>query len=123
MQPNAQMSLRFGGSPLGLLRTHVSRGPEKIRPAPVTGADVRMIERRQHLPLALKAGEAIGIGGGRRRQELERDVPAETRILHDPPRWGEEARLQRKRPTRVVGLQPFEVRLRRTHMRGARLNG
>ena len=46
----------------------------------VDGADVRMIERRQQLRLALEARHALGIIGQRRGQQLQRDVAAERGI-------------------------------------------
>ena len=42
--------------------------------------DVRMVERRQHLRLALKARDAIGIGGKEIRKNLDGDVAAQPRI-------------------------------------------
>ena len=48
------------------------------RPSPSSNAmkvgDVLMVQRRQHLRLAPKAGEAIGIGGDRGQEHLERDL-------------------------------------------------
>jgi hypothetical protein len=42
--------------------------------------DVRMIERRQRLRLALEAGEPLGILRERIRQDLERDLPAKAGV-------------------------------------------
>ena len=39
-----------------------------------------MIERGEHLRLALEAREAIGIGGERLGQDLDRDVAPELRV-------------------------------------------
>src|SRR5688500_5960657 len=47
----------------------------------VNGADVRMIERRRSARLPLKALQKILIGGHRRRQKLQRDVPPEVRVF------------------------------------------
>ena len=47
---------------------------------PVDAADVRMVQRREHLRFALEAREAIGIGGEGVRQDLDRDVAIELRV-------------------------------------------
>src|SRR5450759_2759487 len=47
---------------------------------PVDVADVRMVERRQHLRFTAQARESIGIGGERVRQNLQRDVAIELGI-------------------------------------------
>ncbi len=47
---------------------------------PVDGADVRVIERRQQLRLALETRHALGIIGQRRGQQLQRDVAAQRGI-------------------------------------------
>ena len=46
----------------------------------VDRADTGMAERRQHARLAVKACDALGIGGEAGRQELERDVAIEAQI-------------------------------------------
>ena len=47
---------------------------------PVDGADVRMIERGEHLRFALKPREPLGIGRERVGQDLQRDVATELRV-------------------------------------------
>ena len=47
---------------------------------PVDLRDVRMIERREHLRLALESRDAIGIGGEEFGQNLDRDVAVQPRI-------------------------------------------
>jgi hypothetical protein len=47
----------------------------------VDGGDIRMIKRRQEFRLAAQAVEQIGIGRQMRRQDLERDVTTEFRIV------------------------------------------
>jgi hypothetical protein len=47
---------------------------------PVDRADVRMVERREELRLALEALQAVGIGGPYGRQDLDRDVTAQRRV-------------------------------------------
>ena len=47
---------------------------------PVDGADVGMVERREHPRLALEARQAVGIRGEDSRQDFERDVSPELRI-------------------------------------------
>ena len=42
--------------------------------------DVRVVERGEHLRLALEAGEPLGVRGEGLGQELERDVAAELRV-------------------------------------------
>ena len=42
--------------------------------------DVRVVERREDLRFALEAREAIGIGGERVGQDLERDVAIQLRV-------------------------------------------
>ena len=42
--------------------------------------DVRVIQRGERLRLAREAGEAIGIGSERLRQDLDRDVAIEPRV-------------------------------------------
>jgi len=44
---------------------------------PVNAADVRVIQRSEHLGLMLEAGEAIGIGGEIGGQDLDGDLPVE----------------------------------------------
>ncbi len=46
--------------------------------------DVRVVETRQHLRLALESREAVGILGDIRRQHLERDLAAELLVLGAP---------------------------------------
>ena len=48
---------------------------------PVDGANVRMIQRRQHPRLALEAREPIGIGRKCFWQHLDRDVTSEGRVV------------------------------------------
>src|SRR6266436_897347 len=43
----------------------------------VNRRDMRVIERRENVCLALKPGEAFRVGGKRIRQELQRDVATE----------------------------------------------
>ncbi len=47
----------------------------------VDRADVRMIERRRRAGLAMEALHRAVVAGEILRQELERDVPAETQVL------------------------------------------
>jgi len=42
--------------------------------------DVRMIERRERLRLALETHQAIGVEGKRLRQDLERNITIEPRV-------------------------------------------
>ena len=42
--------------------------------------DVGMVQRRQHLGFALEARQALGIGGERRRQDLDRHLALEPRV-------------------------------------------
>ena len=42
--------------------------------------DVRVVQRGEQLRLALEAGEAVGVGGKGRRQQLERHLAAELRV-------------------------------------------
>ena len=42
--------------------------------------DVRMIERREHLRLALKSRDAIRVGGEQLGKNLDRDVAAQARV-------------------------------------------
>ena len=42
--------------------------------------DVRMVERRKHLRLALESRDAIGVGGEEIGQNLDRDVAVQPRI-------------------------------------------
>ena len=42
--------------------------------------DVRVIQRGEHLRLALEAREAIGVGGERVGEDLQRDVATELRV-------------------------------------------
>ena len=42
--------------------------------------DVRMIQRRERLRLALEPRHAFGVGGERVRQDLDRDLAAERRV-------------------------------------------
>ena len=53
-----------------------ARMPSDVLDA-VDRGDVRMIQRREQARLALEAREPLGIGGERRRQDLDRDVAAE----------------------------------------------
>ena len=48
---------------------------------PVDGADVRMIQRGEHPRFALEAREAIGIAREHTRQDLDRDVASELRVV------------------------------------------
>jgi hypothetical protein len=50
----------------------------------VDRGDVRVAERRQQLRFPPEACEPLGIGGDRLRQELERDVAPEPRVLRAP---------------------------------------
>ena len=43
-------------------------------------ADVRMVERREHLRLALEAREPIGVAMERLRQHLDGDVAVQLRV-------------------------------------------
>ena len=47
---------------------------------PVNRGDVRMIQRRERLRLALEPRQAFGVGGERVRQDLDRDLAAERRV-------------------------------------------
>ena len=46
----------------------------------VNRRDARMVQRGEHLCLALEAGQPIRVPRERERQHLERDVPVETRV-------------------------------------------
>ena len=46
----------------------------------VERGDVGMVQRRQHLRFALKAGHAIGVGGEKLRQDFERHIAPESRV-------------------------------------------
>ena len=43
--------------------------------------DVRVIERRQQARFAFEAGKALAVGGKRRRQHLQGDLSAQTRVM------------------------------------------
>lgn len=51
---------------------HHKRGHRRIDFQAVDRRDMWMVQRRQHLRLAVKSGEAIWIAGDRRRQHLDR---------------------------------------------------
>ena len=59
---------------------------------PVDRGDVRVVERRQQLGLALEAREALGIGGDGLRQHLDRDLASEPRVA-----WRARPRPSRRR--------------------------
>ena len=46
----------------------------------VNRRDIGMIERREHARLTLEAHQAVGVGGDRRRDDLDRDVAAQPRV-------------------------------------------
>ena len=47
----------------------------------VNGGDVRMVQRREHLRLALEARHALGVVGERLGQDFDRDVAAELGVV------------------------------------------
>ena len=47
----------------------------------VDRADVGMVQRREHPRFALEARESIGMPGERRRQNLDRDIAPELRVV------------------------------------------
>ena len=47
----------------------------------VDRADVRVVQRREHSRLALETGEPIRVAGERTRQDLDRDVAPELRVV------------------------------------------
>ena len=51
---------------------------------PVDGADVGMVQRGEHLGLALEAGQPLGVGGERLGEHLERHVPVERGVAGLP---------------------------------------
>ena len=63
------------GQILALDQLHHERGEVGCLLESVDRGDVRMIERGEHFGFALKAREAIGVAGDRRRQHLDRDRP------------------------------------------------
>ena len=50
----------------------------------VNGADVRVVERREHLRLALEPRETIGVARECLGQHLQRDVAIELRVARTP---------------------------------------
>ena len=54
---------------------------ECIRFDAVDLRDVRVVQRREHLPFALEARDAIGVGRERLGQNLQRDVAIEVRVF------------------------------------------
>ena len=72
------------GDPLGERRPFDQLEDERHCPVrlfePVDAADVRMIQRGEHLRFALKSREAFGIGDERLGQDLDRDRAIELRI-------------------------------------------
>ena len=79
---------RAAGDPLRQVFTLNEFHDEGVHPRrflkPVDRGDVRMVERRQRLGLALEPCEAFGISGERVRQDLDRDLAAE-RGVGAPP--------------------------------------
>ena len=47
---------------------------------PVDRGDVRMIQRGEDFRFALKARQAVGVGGERRREDLDRDLTLQLRV-------------------------------------------
>src|SRR5215831_16009466 len=65
-----------------LLAIDVSRSAGSVRGwTPLILGDVRMIERSKDLRFPSEPGDTIGIVREGRRQELQRDVPTELRVL------------------------------------------
>jgi hypothetical protein len=50
----------------------------------VDAGDRRVVQRREHLRFALEPRQPLGIGGQGRREELDRDVPPERRVVRLP---------------------------------------
>jgi len=48
---------------------------------PVDGGDVRMVQRGDHTRLALEAGQPARVGGERARQDLDRHIATEFRVV------------------------------------------
>ena len=74
----------------------------------VNGADVRMIERREHLRLAAEPGDPIGIVCKALGQELQRDVapePGVARAEHRPHPSGADRRDDLVRAERSAGFE------------------
>jgi hypothetical protein len=71
---------------------------------PVDGRDVRMIERGEHLRLALQAGEPFRIAGKSLGQDLQRHFALQPRVarpIHFSHAAGAERAPISYRPTRV----------------------
>src|SRR5262245_3474198 len=70
---------------VALDKFHDQRGGARTVFKPVDGGDVRMIKRREHFRLALKAREPVGISRKRGWQDLDRDLtfqPGVRRPIH-----------------------------------------
>ena len=89
----------------------------------VNGADVRMVERREHLCLAAEPGDPIGVLGKAVGQELERDVapePAVARAEHRPHSSGADRRDDLVRTERRTGFEGHRRQESTSVHRGAR---
>ena len=65
-------------SPLDQLHDQGDRAVALLEP--VDGADVRMVQRREHLRLAPEARQPLGVVGHVGQQYLQRDVAIQLRI-------------------------------------------
>ena len=79
-------------------------GRAVVRPDVVDRRDVRVVQEPCGLRLLLEAAQTIGVGGERRRQDLDRDVAPEARVpARGRPRPSPRRRSRRRSRTDRVG--------------------